>query len=113
MGSQVSNVRVGNEAWYGSLESQRNANRTIKVTKTVPAGAEVIGPIEAARGHRDWRYSAPTEETVLTDLKVIAYTKGADGIADVKFSKSTNLMENFWYVLEGRATAYRDAQVRR
>jgi mannose-6-phosphate isomerase-like protein (cupin superfamily) len=80
---------------------------TIVVVPEVPKGAIVLGPVEAGRGHRDWRNDPPTEEDVVNDLKVAAYARGADGLAKVSFEKNSGLTDNYWWVIQGRATAWR------
>ncbi|WJM52457.1 hypothetical protein QUC26_21715 [Pseudomonas asiatica] len=104
--SHSSNLQVGNDQSYASLSDQREAVRSIKVTQSVPSNAEVIDIVSAGRCHRSFVEQAPSESTVLTDLKIAAYAKGADGIADVSIEKSSGLNRNCWYVLGGTAKAY-------
>jgi hypothetical protein len=106
--TRVTNVTEGRGLPVGANpEIARNATLRVQVTEKVPAGAEVIGPIEAGRGHRDVRNDKPTEADVINDLKLAAYARGADGIAEVKFQTNTGLSDNFWWVLQGRAVAWR------
>jgi hypothetical protein len=101
------NLRVGNAASMVSLSDQREAIRAVREYAVIPAGAEVIGPVDAGRCHRNWTETPPTRESVVSDLKVSAYIKGADGITDVKLEKESGLSDNCWYVLSGVATAFR------
>lgn len=103
--SYSSNLQVGNDQSYASLKDQREAVRTVKVYKSLPTGAEVISVVSAGRCHRSFVEEAPSEETVLMDLKIAAYAKGADGITDVSISKDSGLNRNCWYVLGGTAKA--------
>jgi uncharacterized protein YbjQ (UPF0145 family) len=105
-GSHSSNLQVGNEQSYASLKDQREAVRTVKQAENLPNGASVLGSVSAGRCHRSFVEEAPDEATVITDLKVAAYAKGADGITDVKVSKESGLNRNCWYVLGGTATAF-------
>lgn len=101
------NLRVGNASSLASLSDQRDAMRAVREYPAVPAGAETIGSIDAGRCHRNWTETAPTRENVVADLKVAAYAKGADGIANVEVVKKSGLSGNCWYVLNGSAVAFR------
>ena len=102
-----SNLRQGNKMDYASLTDQREANRTVQVLDTAPSSSTPIGQVDAARCHRNFTESAPSEELILTDLKIAAYVRGASGITNVKISKESGLSNNCWYILTGRATAFR------
>lgn len=104
--SYSSNLQVGNDQAYSSLRDQREAVRTINVTSALPAGAQLLDVVSAGRCHRSFVEEAPTEATVLMDLKIAAYAKGADGITDVAIEKNSGLNRNCWYVLGGTAKAY-------
>jgi hypothetical protein len=102
-----SNMRVGNDMSYASLGDQRAASQTIKVLDVAPAGAEVLGELDAGRCHRSFVETAPAEQGVLLDLKIAAYALGADAITDVKIEKQSALTKNCWYMLDGKAKALR------
>jgi uncharacterized protein YbjQ (UPF0145 family) len=102
-----SNMRVGNGMSYASLGDQRAASKTIQVRDVVPSGAQVLGEVDAGRCHRSFVEKAPAEQAVLLDLKIAAYALGADAIADVKIEKQSALTKNCWYMLEGKAKAFR------
>lgn len=102
-----SNLRVGNEASLTSLADQRDAMRSVREYPSLPAGAETIGAVDAGRCHRSFVQSAPTRENVVADLKIAAYAKGADGIANIVIEKKSGLSDNCWYVLNGSAVAFR------
>lgn len=104
--SYSSNMQVGNDQSYASLKDQREAMKVVKVLDAAPSGAEALGAVSAARCHRSFVEEAPTEENVLTDLKIAAYAKGADGLTDVRISKESGLSRNCWYVLTGTAQAF-------
>jgi uncharacterized protein YbjQ (UPF0145 family) len=99
-------MQVGNDQSYLSLKDQREAARAVKVYESLPAAAKVIGSVSAGRCHRSFVEQAPDEETVLADLKIVAYAKGADGITGVQTSKESALNRNCWYILGGTATAF-------
>ena len=40
------------------------------------------------------------------DFKIQAYAKGADGISNITVEKNSALMENCWYMLEGKAKMF-------
>lgn len=105
-GSHSSNLQVGNEQSYASLKDQREAVRTVKVYTALPAGAEPLTTVSAGRCHRSFVEEAPTEASVLIDLKVAAFAQGADGITGVKITKESGLNRNCWYVLGGTAQAF-------
>lgn len=105
-GSHSSNLQVGNEQSYTSLKDQREAVRTIKEYKVMPAGAQVLSEVSAGRCHRSFVEEAPSEAAVLIDLKIAAFAQGADGITDVTISKESGLNRNCWYVLGGTAKAF-------
>ncbi len=100
-----SNMRVGNDISYASISDQREAVRTVKVYDTMPEGAEVLGPVDAGRCHRSFVEESPSETVVMTDLKIAAYTMGADGLTDVSVEKTSALTKNCWYMLDARGTA--------
>ena len=100
-----SNMRVGNDISYASISDQREAVRTVKVYDTMPDGAEVLGPVDAGRCHRSFVEESPSETVVMTDLKIAAYTMGADGLTNVSVEKTSALTKNCWYMLDARGTA--------
>lgn len=58
---------------------------------------------------RTWYFyvnSKPDNDQVVIDLRVIAYGREADGIADVKIDKSSGLIRNCWHILTGTATIF-------
>lgn len=100
------NMQIGSQASLTSLSDQRDAQKTVKVTEKIPAGAKSLGKVDASRCHRDTRESAPTVEMVTTDIKVAAYARGADGIAGLKVEKHSGLTNNCWYILDATAEAF-------
>lgn len=106
-----SNIRVGNDMSYASLDAQRNASRTVQVLTDAPDGARSLGEVDAGRCHRSFTETAPTRESVLLDLKISAYARGADAITDVEIKKVSALTKDCWYMLDGKAKAIRLQQV--
>lgn len=104
-GMHSSNLRVGNEQSMISLRDQHEAALTVTKYDAMPGGAQVIGPVDAARCHRLSNETAPTDDMVLADLKNAAYAKGANGITAVVIVKKSGLSSNCWHILDGRATA--------
>jgi hypothetical protein len=107
-GTRVTNVTEGRDLPSGTdARTSREAIRTISVTETTPSNALITGSVEAGRGHRDWRNDEPTLEDLINDLKISAYAKGADGISEVQTQKKSGISDNYWWVLQGRAVAWR------
>jgi len=106
-GMYSSNVRLGNQQSLASLHDQHEAALTVLLYPSVPAGAVVLGPIDAARCHRFSNRTPPTNDMVLADLKIAAYAQGANGITNVRIVKKSGLTSNCWHILDGRATALR------
>jgi hypothetical protein len=88
-------------------ETMRHVQREITVTTTMPPDAISIGEVQASRGHRSALQPEPTASDVELDLKCASYALGGDGISNICIEKKAGLMNNYWYVLEGRATAWR------
>jgi hypothetical protein len=102
-----SNLQVGNNQEYVSLNDQREAIRTVIEYDTVPEGAIILGKVDAGRCHRSFVENSPDESLVIIDLKVSAYAKGADGITNIKIDKKSGLSKNCWYILNGEATMFK------
>ncbi|ENM3756512.1 hypothetical protein [Vibrio cholerae] len=101
-----SNMRVGNSMNYVSLDVQREALTTVKQFDTIPEGATVIGTVDAARCHRSFMEKNPSDHIVLNDLKVAAYSQGAEGIAEVIIEHESGLTKNCWMIVDGQATMF-------
>lgn len=104
-GMHSSNIRMGNEQSLMSLKDQHDAAISVREYVSTPAGARVIGRVDAARCHRYSNQSPPTEASVLADLKDAAYAKGANGITDVAIVKKSGITLDCWHILDGTATA--------
>lgn len=100
------NMRVGTDMTYASLKDQREANQAIQVTDRMPPGAVTVGNVDASRCHRNTMQAAPTDAEIITDLKVAAYARGADGITAVDITSSSGLMLNCWKIINGKAQAF-------
>lgn len=107
--SQSGNMMVGTGQSYLSIGEQREAARTVKVFSDLPAGATVLGPVDASRCHRNTLEAAPSDDVLLTDLKVAAYARGADGIVGVTTTKESGLLKNCWYIITAKANMVRVA----
>lgn len=97
---------VGTDQSYASLKDQRDAVKTVQVFDEIPQGYEVMGPVDAARCHRNFNHAPPTNELVLVDMQVAAYARGADAIYQVEIGKKGSF-KNCWYMLAGKATMLR------
>ncbi len=106
--STSANMQIGNNQSYLSLQDQRAAVETIKITDAVPEGAVVIGKVEATRCHRNFTEKSPALPVLTRDLQVNAYASGADGIAEieVKTHVVAALLKNCWKTITGTAVAY-------
>jgi hypothetical protein len=98
---------VGNaiDSQYSPSET-RLALRNVKVSQALPAGADVLGDISTRRCHENFTEESPSEPAISTQLRVMAYAQGADGITNLRFDKLNGLLANCWYILEGRATMF-------
>lgn len=103
--SQSANMRVGTDMSYASLSEQRQAARAVKILKERPADSEALGLVDASRCHRNTLEAPPTEEALLSDLKVAAYARGADAVIDVQITKESGLLKNCWYIVTVRGVA--------
>lgn len=97
----------GNMIATDQMQAQREANRTIDVFKTAPAGYKSLGVMKTNRCHRILTAEPPSVAAITDDLKRIAYAQGADAISDVKTEKIGGLGSNCWYVLQGSAELWR------
>ena len=104
------NMRVGGEQSYLSLQGQREAALSVEQVDAVPAGATAIGPVDASRCHRYQGDIEPSTELLLADLKAAAYARGADGIARVDVVRESGILRNCWYIWTAKGTMYRKAK---
>lgn len=105
--TQSANIRIGSGQSYASLRDQREASISVKQYPEAPAGAEMLGSVDASRCHRNALDAPPDEAMLMADLKVAAYARGADGIAAITKTQESGLLKNCWYVITVRATAFR------
>lgn len=101
-----SNFRVGNDQSYASLTDQRDAIKKVAEYASAPPGAKILGEVDAGRCHRIQGAVEPSEGLVISDLKVTAYARGADGISNITFTKQSALTLNCWYIITGKATMF-------
>ena len=92
-----------------TLSDLRIANKTIKYSKTLPENAEVMGTITQRRCHRMMTDPPPSEATFMNDLKLAAYSQGADGFTNYKLKKHSGigLLYNCWQLRDASATMYK------
>jgi len=108
--TQSTNMRIGNEQTYTSLEAQRQAVLKVAESETLPANAAATGPVDASRYHRYQGDIEPSNEILMDDLKAAAFARGADGIFGVQIAKEGALTRNCWHSITARATMYRLAK---
>lgn len=108
--SPSTNMRIGGEQSYLSLQAQREAVRAIVDAPEIPNNAIATGPVDASRCHRYQGDIEPSQEQLMDDLKAAAYARGADGIAGVTIVKESGLMRNCWYIFTARGTMFRVAR---
>lgn len=106
-GCSNADYKTGTSVAYDSLADLRAANVAVKIYEEVPENASEITTIKANRCHRDWNDPAPTEGTLVTDLKINAYALGYDGIKLLGTKKKSALMKNCWYMHTTTAKAFR------
>ncbi len=102
-----SNYMVGTDQSYMSLEDQRKALQAVEVHAALPENCTIMGEVDAARCHRRFTQKSPTPDLVVIDMQVAAYARGADGICDVTVTQRSALLEDCWYMLDGRATMFK------
>ena len=71
-----------------------------------PVNTLVIGQLERPRCHRKINETPSTSVVVVTDLKVVAYAKGADSFTDIRIDKVSGLSQHCWLILDGRAKMF-------
>lgn len=104
------NMRIGNEQTYVSLEAQRKAVTSVAESVGLPPGAVEVGPVDASRCHRYQGDIEPSPEILMDDLKAAAYARGADGIHSVSIARESGLTRNCWHIITARGTMYRVKQ---
>ncbi len=106
-GCSNANYKTGTAIQYDSLADLRAANVAVKVYEEIPDNASEITTIKAERCHRDWNDPAPTEATLIINLKMQAYAYGFDGIKIGVVEKNSGLMKNCWYLYTATAEAFK------
>lgn len=99
--------KTGTGVANDSLANLRAANIAVKVFMEMPANAFEITTLTTDRCYRDWNDPAPTNGTLVTDLKINAFGLGYDGIMLLNIEKSSALMKNCWYLHTASAKAFR------
>ncbi|MDO9234923.1 MAG: hypothetical protein Q7U28_02670 [Aquabacterium sp.] len=102
--SQSGTMQVGTSQSYSSLKDQREAVRAVKVLDVIPPGYKSTGVVDASRCHRNTLDAVPLDDMVLTDMKVVAYGRGADAVTDVQVTRESGLLKNCWLIITARGT---------
>lgn len=84
---------------------QREALRTVEVLNTMPDDGKSLGKVRASSCKRQLFAGSTSRPALVRDLRVKAYGRGADAIANVYVETSMGIMHNCWSRLEGSATA--------
>jgi len=100
--ASTSNMQVGPSTYF-----DENAANFVAIGDSIPNDAEPVGPVEASRCQRNSLDASISDDMVLHDLQIAAYAKRANGIASISITKESGLLQNCWYVLKGRALAYK------
>jgi hypothetical protein len=101
------NMRIGNEQSYTSLQYQRESALAVAEHIDMPAGAVQIGPVDASRCHRFQGDIEPGKEILMADLKAAAYARGADGIYGAAVVAESGLLRNCWHIITARAIMFK------
>jgi hypothetical protein len=101
------NMRVGTDMTYLSLKDQREALMTVAEYPTLPQGAQKLGEVDASRCHQNTLQGEPNIDVVKQDLRIAAYVRGATGVTNVRITSESALLLNCWFVITGRADAFR------
>jgi hypothetical protein len=104
------NMRIGTDQSYVSLQDQRAAAIAVTESAVVPESAKELGPVDASRCHRHQGAIEPGRDILIGDLKVAAYARGADGIAHVVTRTDVGLGYNCYYIITATATMFRTAK---
>jgi len=62
--------------------------------RPISLNATIRGPVDASRCYRNTLRIEPTKDTLMTDLKIAAYAKGADAITNVTVNEKSGLLHN-------------------
>lgn len=90
-----------------SLQDSRNARLHVKVVETVPATAIVMDKAGVERCHKYLGDEPPSDLTMTDDMKLMAYSQGADGIADLQITRESGLLSNCWSMVKASGTLFR------
>lgn len=100
--SQSGTMQVGTSQSYFSLKEQREAARAVKVFDSAPPGYKAMGIVDASRCHRNTLDAVPSDDVVLTDMRVVAFGRGADAVTDVQVTRESGLLKNCWLIITAR-----------
>lgn len=89
-----------------SLQDRRQAKLHVKITETLPAGASNAKDYVVERCDQYLQNQSPSNETLVDDLRLLAYAEGADGMTNIRFERESGLLKNCWSIARGRATFY-------
>lgn len=93
-----------------SLQDRRAAKSHITVPANLPIGVEIVGtgPFTVERCPKSAQHAAPSESVLLDDLVLLAYTKGADGLTDIKYEEKSGIIQKCGHVAKASAIFYRN-----
>ena len=98
----------GNYANQGkTLADIRGARRSITIYSKIPSSAINTKELAVQRCHRNFIDSAPSRAVLEDDLILEAYANGADGIANIEYTKQNGLLQNCWHIQIATATSFR------
>lgn len=86
---------------------RRAALKTVLQISDSDARYVKIGSVGGRRCHRNFLEEQPSDDVLLSDIKVAAYSQGGDAIGEMSTEKVPGLVANCWYVLEGKASIYK------
>lgn len=90
-----------------SLQDRRAAKLHVQVSDRIPDGATAIGNFSVQRCHQYAQDTAPSDAVLLDDLILLAYSEGADGLANAQYVRESGLLKNCWHIAKGSAAFYR------
>ena len=90
-----------------TLADIRSARRGIKVFSEIPSTAYNIRELTVKRCHQNFTEEAPSTAIMEDDLVLEAYARGADGLANIKHTKTSGLLKNCWHVRTATAQSFR------
>ena len=98
--------QVGNMVSGDQVLARREAIKNVRYADTAPAGYRKLKDVSVRRCHRNWTEDAPTDQALLSDLKIAAYAEGGELLTNLRTDKKNGLAANCWYVVEATAEVW-------